>query len=216
MHKVAQIISWVFNPLLMPIYALFLVLYIPSDHVYYNPFCLFRMSDMAKLMVLYRFFLLCTLFPALFFIIMKKFEMIDSIEMNTQKERSKPIIVMFAFSLVLYVSTIIATQHVSFLPKYLFALPLSGVIVTFIFYFVNQWRKISIHAAAVGMLVGFLFAFILGHEEFQIWILAIAFVISGLVMSARLYLKKHTLEELIIGWGIGCFITFMVNNYYFF
>ncbi|MBL1279793.1 MAG: phosphatase PAP2 family protein [Fluviicola sp.] len=216
MQKVAQTISWVFNPLLMPIYALLLVMYIPSDHIYYNPYCMFRMPESNKLVILYRFFLLCTLFPGLAFFIMAKFGMVSSIEMNTQKERAKPILVMFIFSMLLYISTVIGTQHASFIPKYIFALPLSGAFVTLVFYFLNKWKKVSIHAAAVGMLVGFLFAYLLDHEEFEIGVLAIGFVLSGLVMSARLFLKKHTLEELIIGWIIGSFITFIVNYFYFF
>ena len=216
MQNLAKAISWIFNPLLMPIYALIIVMYVPSDHFFYNPYCMYRLPEYNKLLILYRFFLLCAAVPAMFFFILKRYGFINSIEMDERKERAIPIIIMFAFSLLLYISTVLGTQHSSFLPKYIYALPLSGVLITFVFYFLNKWKKISIHAAAAGILVGFVFAFILDHEEFHLWVLALSFVISGIVLSSRLYLEKHTLQETIIGWGIGSFITFGVNYFYFY
>ena len=50
----------------------------------------------------------------------------------------------------------------------MFSLPLSGVFVTAVFYIANYWKKISIHAAGGGILVGFILAYILIQSEYQL------------------------------------------------
>ena len=164
-----------------------------------------------KLNILIYFFLFGSMMPVLSFWFLLKYKIIDSIEMETQKERTIPIIVMFFYCLLVFGRFYADSLEINFYPKYLVTLPFAGVVVTFVFFFLNRWKKISIHAAGCGILVGFLFSYINGHSDYQVWILALAFVISGLVMSSRLYLKKHSLEELVIGWGIGTFVTFGVD-----
>ena len=61
---------------------------------------------------------------------------------------------------------------------------------------------------------GFLIAYAVEMEQFQLWILPFAIISSGLVMSARVYLEKHTLLEVVVGWFTGTFVTFAVNYYY--
>ena len=214
MSAISQFISWLFMPLLMPIYALLIVMYVPSDHYFYNPFCMYLLPQESKTAILYMFILFGVAAPGLSFYLLQRSNIIQSIEMDNRKERSIPIVVMFLYCLMLYVMFVYKSGHSSIIPKYIYALPLSGVFVTFIFFFINRWKKISIHAASSGILVGFIFAYMIEHSDYHLWILSLAFIISGLVMSARLYLEKHTLQELIIGWGIGSFVTFAVNFYY--
>ncbi len=216
MHNFAQAISWIFNPLLMPIYGLLLVMYIPSDHLTYNPYCMYYLPVENKISIVYIFLLFGFAAPGLSFYLLQRRNIIQSIEMDSRKERTIPIVIMFAYCLMLYILLLYLSKGSTLLPKYLYALPLSGVLVTFVFFFLNRWKKISIHSAASGILVGFILAYIIGHVEFKLIMLAIAIVISGLVMSARLFLEKHTLTETIIGWVIGAFITFSVNYFYFY
>ena len=214
MKLFANVISWVFNPLVLPIIALLLVMYVPSDHGFYNTYCFYNIHPNEKLRLLYHYGVFVCLAPALSFFLLKRNKIIQSIEMETQAERSAPIAIMFLYSLLLFGLYYYRSLLVPFYPKYFVTLPLAGVLVTFIFFFLNRWKKVSIHAAGCGILVGFLFSYIDGHTDYQLWIIALAFVISGLVMSARLYLKKHSLDELVIGWILGSFITFGIGFFF--
>tara|TARA_B110000285_G_scaffold86797_1_gene99446 strand:- start:1081 stop:1725 length:645 start_codon:yes stop_codon:yes gene_type:complete len=214
MKLFANVISWVFNPLVLPIIALIIVMYVPSDHGFYNTYCFYNIHPKEKLRLLYHYSIFVGIAPALSFYFLKRNKIIQSIEMETQAERSAPIAIMFLYSLLLFGLYYYRSLLVPFYPKYFVTLPLAGVIVTFIFFFLNRWKKISIHAASCGILVGFLFSYIDGHTDYQLWIIALAFIISGLVMSSRLFLKKHSLDELVIGWAIGSFITFGIGFFF--
>lgn len=216
MKLASQIISWVFMPLLMPIYALLLVMFIPSNIDFIqNTQCMYAMDFQFKKAFLYMFLIFCVLAPGVSILILKRRGIIASIDMDTQKERYIPILVMFIYCLVLffYINYLINVNRLT-VPKFLTTLPLSGVAVTAVFIIVNRWRKISIHAAASGILVGFILAYILQQVEYELWTFTLSLLVTGVVMSARLYLQKHTISEVIIGWFIGSFITFVINFWY--
>ena len=214
MTEAAQIVSWVFMPLFIPVYAIFIVMYVPSDHYFFNPNCIYYLSLEGKTALIFRFLLLGVVAPGVSFYILQRMKIISSIEMETRKERTIPIVVMFFYCLLLYSYQGYEGEMSPFLPKYIYSLPLSGMLVTFVFFFLNRWKKISIHAASAGILVGFLLAFAVQHHDYQMWIIAFGFIVSGLVMSARLFLNKHTLFEVLLGWAVGSFITFIVNILY--
>jgi len=214
MEKLAHFISWVFNPLTLPIYALMMVMYIPSDHQFFEPYCIYLIPDESKIAILKMFIFFGVAAPGVVFYWMYKNNQIESIEMNTQKERRLPIIFMFIFCTMLYLLILFFSGKSSILPSYIFSLPLSGAIVAAVFYFLNRWKKVSLHSASAGIMVGFIFAFILHHSAFQMWMLSLTFLISGLIMTTRLYLKKHSLNEVVIGWVLGTFITFTTVYFY--
>ena len=214
MRILSEVISWVFMPLFMPIYALALVMFVPSNQDYFfNIDCLFTLSLSGKFALLYWFFVFSVAMPGISFIILQRTKVIGSLELEERRERSIPIVIMLTYCLALYLLFVFKVGH-GYISKFAFSLPLSGVCVTAIFFFLNRWKKVSIHAGAAGILTGFILACILQHIEYQLWMFTLAIVISGLVLTARLYLEKHTLLELVIGWLTGTLITFGVNYFY--
>ena len=210
----AQVISWVFMPLFMPIYALLLVMFVPSNQDFlFNSDNLFLQPLQFKTALLTMFGIFCVLAPGISFLILQRYKLISSVEMETKKERTVPIIVMMLYCLALYVILVQITKGL-IVPKFIFALPLSGAVVTAIFLIVNRWKKISIHSGAAGIVTGFVLAYVLTQTEYQLWVFTVTILVAGLVMSARLYLQRHTISELIIGWMIGSFITFGINYFY--
>jgi membrane-associated phospholipid phosphatase len=93
-------------------------------------------------------------------------------------------------------------------------LPLSGAGVTGFFILLNQWKKVSIHSAGVGIFVGFILAYISVNMKFGVEMLIVTILLSGVVMAARSYLQKHTMQELLVGWLTGFIITFSINYFY--
>lgn len=214
MARISTLISWVFMPLLMPVYALLLVLYVPSNQdFFFNQDCMYTMPPEAKQAVISMFVVFCVLAPGISFLELRRRKIISSLEMDEQAERMYPILIMLMYCLVLYLLFLYKISS-NLVPKYIFALPLSGVLVTAVFAFVNRWYKLSIHAAAAGILSGFILAYLLAQTQYELWVLILSLVVSGVIMSARLYLKKHTLLEVLLGWGTGCFLTFVVNYLY--
>lgn len=216
MRIFSQIISWIFMPLLMPIYALLLVMFVPSNIDFMqNDQCMYAMDLQFKKAFLYMFLIFSVLAPGISFLLLKRSGIIGSLEMDERRERFVPILVMAIYCLVLffYVLYLIDANRL-IVPKFIVALPLSGAVVTTLFLIANRWKKISIHAAAAGILTGFVLAYILHQVEYQLWVFTLSIFISGLVMSARLYLQKHTFSEVLIGWCIGSFFTFAINYLY--
>ena len=214
MKILAEILSWVFLPLLTPVYGLLIAMYVISQ-----PFpvdaqeSLFLLPDSAKLAIFYMFLIFSVLAPAVSFVILRKQNIITTIDMENQKERNIPMFITLAYCLILYSVFIYISKEIA-LPKYVYALPFSGIFVTVIYTFINRWIKISLHAGGVGIMSGFLFAYAVEQAEFQFWILIFAIIASGLTISARLFLKKHTQLEVYTGWSLAVIMTFLVNYLY--
>jgi membrane-associated phospholipid phosphatase len=214
MKILAEVLSWVFLPLLMPVYGLLLAMYIPSNQDYlFNEDSLYFLRDDAKLAILYMFIIFSVIAPGLSFVILHKKKIITTIDMENQRERNIPMFIMLTYCLILYFLFMIKAQN-NILPKYIYALPLSGVFVTVIYTYINRWIKISLHGGGAGILTGFLFAYAIEQAEFQFWVLIFAIIASGLTISARLYLKKHTQTEVYTGWSLAVLMTFLVNYLY--
>ena len=218
MKLLSNIISWFFLPLFVPLMAFGMLLYLPShqEFILADQDCLYSIPvapQNQKMLLLLQYFLLSCLMPGLSLIIMRSFGMISTIEIDDRKERSIPILVTLMYTVLLYAVLVLRFGPFGF-PKYIYSFALSGVFVGVIYYFVNLWTKVSVHAGGTGIMCGFFIAYMLNHQEYEFWILPFAFVVSGLVMSARVYLQKHTMLQVIMGWCIGCFITFAVNYWY--
>lgn len=203
----AHFFSWIFLPLFMPSYGIILTMYVvsvPKDLAHAS---MFFMTPEMKTRLLLLFFLFSAAAPGLSFLALHQKKVISTIDIENQRERNIPLLVMMAYSLVLFLLFFFkAPDHV--LPIAFYALPLAGLFVTSIYMAINRWIKISLHAGGAGILVGFLFAYYLEQQQFNRWILPAAIFASGLTIAARLYLNKHRPIEVYTGWTLAVIITF--------
>jgi hypothetical protein len=195
----AHIFSWLFLPLLMPFYGLYLSLYIPSNEVSILAKSMHNIPFELKRQLLIIFFLFSTIAPSISFIALYRRKIITSIDIENQNERLLPLFIMFSDNI---------------LPKYLYALPLSGVIVTAVFIIINKWIKISLHSGGAGVLVGYLMIFMKEHTGFPMIYVLLAIIASGLTISARLYLAKHSTLEVYSAWLLAATITYSCCHFY--
>jgi hypothetical protein len=209
----AHLISWVFLPLLMPTYGILVTMYVPSIPKDLTQSSLYFLMPELKMRLILLFFLFSAVAPGLSFLALHQKKVISTIDIENQRERNIPLLVMMAYSLVLFLLFFVKAPK-SALPIAFYALPLSGFFVTAIFMGINKWIKISLHAGGAGILVGFLFAFFLEQQSFAIWILPIAIFVSGLTIAARLYLNKHRPVEVYTGWTLAVLITFFTHYIY--
>ena len=211
--RLSQIISWVFLPLFMPLYALIITMYIPSEEeVISNP-SLYLLSDEIKNQLLVLFFIFGTLAPGMSLILMYRRNLITTIEMDDRKERVMPLLIVLSYCLILFLLFFFKAPN-NVLPKYIYAVPLTGIIISMIFVGINNWSKISLHAAGAGILTGFLCAFSAQQLQFNYLIILVGFIISGLILAARLALNKHNPFQVYLGWTIAFVIAFCCNLYY--
>lgn len=197
----------------MPTYGLLLTLYIPSQQFNLDKDSLYLLNPDLKKQLLYLFFTFSALAPGISFFALHKRQIISTIDMENQRERNIPLIIMLAYCLVLYLMFVFKAPD-NVLPKYFYALPLSGALVTGTFMFINRWIKISMHAGGAGILVGYLMAFAKQQMHFEFWIIIAAVVASGLTIASRLYLNKHRPIEVYTGWTLAVFITYFCNDLY--
>ena len=111
--------------------------------------------------------------------------------MDEKNERYLPIFIMGLYCAALFYLLYIKTEG-SILPKLIYLLPLSGAIISFFSLFLNRFIKVSLHATGAGILVGFIIAYFSFQEYFNFYILPLCIFLSGLVLSSRYFLEKHT------------------------
>ncbi len=191
MEKLSRIISAVFSPLLIPTYAIIIVLWTTI---------LFIVSFNSKLGVIGMTFAITCLIPAAVIFILYKLKLVSDSGLNRQNERLIPysITALCYFALAYYLKTIHS-------PQWLFMFMAGAGIATIISAIVNRWWKISAHGAAVGGLIAMIFC--LSYLQVNIvslkWLLYASVLVAGAVGTSRLILERHTLWQVIAGIANG-------------
>ena len=212
MKYLAHFFSWVFLPLLMPSYGILISLFVPAYSTNIEMTSLYFAPIESKWALFTIFFLFSVVAPGVSFILLHRFKVISTIDIERQGERSLPLVIMLVYSLVLFF-LLVYKAGAGTLPRYFYALPLSGVAVTSIFLLINRWIKISLHGAGAGILLGFLIIFTRAQDAFSIWWVLSALLAAGLTMAARLYLQKHTSLEVYTGFIFALLITAGIHQF---
>lgn len=208
MNKISQTISWVFLPFSMPIYALLIAFYIESYSFKSYNYNLWILNDDAKSALLSIFFIFTVVAPGLSYIVLRKQNIISSIEMDERKERFVPISIMFLYCLALFILMFFKLNSSEF-PKIIYLFPLSGAFSSLLMLVINNFIKISLHACGAGIFLGFLLAYF-GHLSFyNFYIIPLSIILCGTILSARFYLQKHNIIELAAGFFTGGLTTFV-------
>ena len=211
--RISQIISWVFLPLFMPLYALMVTLYTPSSEKILSNASLYELPDELKTQLLFLFIIFGTIAPGISFILMYRRGLITTIEMDNRNERSTPLFIVLSYCLILFLLFCFKAPNLV-LPRYIYALPLTGTIISVLFIVINLRTKISLHAAGTGILTGYFCAYAVQQIHFNYLLILMALMISGLVLSARLVLNKNTPFHFYLGWALGFVVAFVCNLYY--
>jgi hypothetical protein len=200
MSALLKSISYIFHPLLMPFLG---VVFYFSKSPRFIPLPIIK----AKLFSLA---LLTIILPILLFFGLKKTRGVNTIYLETTKERIIPlilncIIIFFVVKRVLPLNEIVELYYffIGILLSTLACLILS--ILKF---------KVSIHmVASAGVLLFFIAISIYFNININSTI-ALFFIIIGAIASSRLHLKAHTNIELIIGFFVGVIPQLILLNYW--
>jgi hypothetical protein len=209
MKNLSTAISWLFMPLIMPVYALLITMYIPSfESGFYQRNTLFFLSPDLKLAILALFGLFSFLAPALSLHFLKRSKIISSIEVDVQKERSVPMIItaLYAafFSWFLWNKT-----PEGILPLQVHLFPLGSFAAIIIALIVNGFEKVSLHGLGAGMFLAYIVSYYQLQIYYPLWIIFASTLLCGLILTSRLYLQKHSLKQVFLGFGIGFVVLYL-------
>jgi len=197
----AQIISYLFHPLIMPTLGVSYIFYSGS----YISFMPSEVKKIILIVISANTFGLPLLVIPLFY----QFGVIKSYTMETNRERVLPL----AFTLIPYIFSV----------YFIYRIPLPNVIGTFILgasaivgvaLIVSLKWKISLHLLATGGLVGFLIAFSLKFYIDVFLPLLVLLFISGILASARLLLSTHKPSQIYVGFVTGFILMFLTITYF--
>ena len=215
---ISRILSLVFHPLLI-------LLYIFLFGVATNPY-FFGFQEFSDKVILFLFVFFTGFFiPLISILMMRALNLIPDLTMEGKKERIFPYIATGIF----YLWLLINIWSNPDIPVMIRGGVLGLVIALFLSFFINNFERLSAHAAGMGNLLAFVLiaGLFFSLEQFSIgfngssieldWVLvfALVFIISGAVGTARLLLKKHNISELIPGYFIGFmsqWIAFFILN----
>mgnify|MGYP000642076656 CR=1 FL=1 len=200
-HTIAKIISVVFNPLLMPTYAL-LILFTTNTYFTFLPF------EAKKAIFLTTFISTCLL-PLAFIPLFMYQRLIRNIEMENKRERLIP----FSVVTILYFVSYFLMKEMGVPPTILKLILAGGFLILIIVLITLRW-KISVHMAGIGALSATLVAFTIILKADFIAFLLISLLIAGILGTARMALKSHTPQEVYAGFGLG--VTVLSLTYFMF
>lgn len=202
MKKFSEIISALFSPLLIPTYSMALI----------GTLTIFNMLPTELIWTSVGIiFVITFLIPVSAIIALYKGGIIKDPGLNTRTERTLPYIVTtlcYAGS-----SFFLYKANAPLLLPMFFA---GGSLACAINIIVNRWWKISAHAAAIGGLVALMFRIVEYHYaiyNLNIWLSAVI-ILAGLVMTARVYLGRHTLWQVLAGFANGFLCVYLLSYFH--
>lgn len=191
----ASVLSVLFHPLLLPTYAVALIMLLAPHFFAHLSSVNFNLSIIIV-------FIFTFIFPVVSILIMRGLDVISSFEMQDAKERIFPIIAIGSFYIWMYFffkPTYRQTMASTLVSNML----LGAIIAIFFSFIINLFKKISLHAMGMGSLVAIAFSLIsISAYDIRFLLMGII-VLAGMVGTARLILKAHTQDEIWIGYLIG-------------
>ncbi|MEY4931508.1 MAG: hypothetical protein RI909_2232 [Bacteroidota bacterium] len=197
MRTAAQILSILFHPLLLATYLVTMIgFYFPT---------MLSITPQSFKIVLGFVFCFTFLLPVVNIIMFRYFGTISSYTLHARSERLIPFVaiaIIYVVMVFLFYTKLPLSQNFNKLMVIVTTLVVFSAVVTFLY-------KVSIHSLAACGMIGILLPLNKALENnILLWPTAIALVIAGLVMSARLYLNAHTFNEVIMGAVAGFSIGF--------
>ncbi len=201
-----QSVSSIFHPLLFPTYGTLLILIV-------NPNLYGHFPDRLHIVWLIIVFALTFLFPVIWLFMMKRLEMIDSLQLITAKERIIPFVATATF--YLWTTWMFKPNVAMKVPPnaLVFFMMAGATLAVFFGFFINLFFKISIHAIAAGCLLGLTLS-IVKFSTYDLRLVMVGVILlAGIIGTARLYLNAHDARQVFMGYLVGFtgqFVSFTI------
>jgi len=190
---IAKIISWIIQPLLMPVMGFAALMF--GYKIFMN-----NISILHKLQFLAFIASFTFVIPVIALLFLKAGNFISNIETPNKKERQLPMLIV---AITYLVFTYLLQSKLN-LDKLFTEVMLSMSVLVLFLTIITYFWKISIHAASISGIVGLSFSFsVTIYSQVMFYILIGSLFVAGLVMTARLYLNAHNILQIIAGSLLG-------------
>jgi hypothetical protein len=164
-------------------------------------------SDLGRIFL--TVFINTFLFPLIAILLIWRLGFVKSLKMESQQERLVP----FITSGALYIWTYIVFRK-SGLPEILNIVILGATIALFALFLISIFRKVSLHASAMGCLFILTLALcLLSQSDHHALLIGIA-ISGGIICSCRLLLEAHNTSEVSLGYFIGVMSQLVALKFY--
>jgi hypothetical protein len=188
---IANFLSTVLSPLLMPTYGVFLTLWV-------SILCLLPYG--TRVSVLLVCMGITCILPLIFLSVLRHFRLVKDLHVNDRKERLIPYLFATLCSAV-------AAYYLYYChsPQWFIMFMVGTAVTELVMALVNLKWKISAHMAGIGGIVALVYQLhAQGLSAFDLfWLLCIVVMIAGLLGSARLVLRRHDSWQVLAGVVVG-------------
>ncbi len=191
MRVASQAVSVILHPLVMPTLGLL---------CYYTFFPSIAQLDDVDLFkqIFYRMVFLTLLLPLSSVYIMMRFGKISSLFIEEKKERSWPLLITAG----IYLAALYLLSN-RLVPAFIQLFLMGAVASMIVAVLINIKWKISLHMIGIGGLCGALTSlYFVTQEGNPLWLVT-AFILAGVLGTARLLLNAHTSMQILSGFALG-------------
>ena len=188
---VANFLSTVLSPLLMPTYGVFLVLWV-------SVLCLLPYG--TRVAVLLICMGITCILPLIFLSVLRHFKLVKNLHVDIREQRFIP----YLFTVLCYA---VAAYYLYYChsPQWFVMFMVGSAITVLLMALINLKWKITAHMAGIGGVVALLYQLhVQGLSAFDLlWLLCFVIIVAGALGSARLALRRHGLWQVLAGAVLG-------------
>ncbi|MBO4370813.1 MAG: phosphatase PAP2 family protein [Paludibacteraceae bacterium] len=187
--KFANIVSWVFQPLVVPFYGLVALWFAPFFYDY---------APQTKLSLLALLAFALVLIPLLCYLLMRKIDFIKTPQADNRLERTG----IYAITVFCYLVAgfILMYTHVGHVYTFVVFVMAACLMVLSV---INFFWKISAHAMGMGAMLSAMLMLMWYNQTDRPFIYIVWILLTGLVCAARLQVRAHTPAQLVAGFSVG-------------
>ena len=191
LYIVSRMVSALFNPFITPLVIFIMLLF----------FTYLRILPLAfKLIILSMVTSFTMVLPMLTIYIFQRINGWRLKDLRVRERRFFP----YGLTILCYVTCLI-TMNRMHLSRYLWGIILAALLCMVICTLINLKWKISTHTASSGLFIGVLLSYSLIFNFNPVWWLCVCILLAGLIGSARIIVRQHTLNEVCAGFFVGIF-----------
>jgi hypothetical protein len=185
----ARVVSLIFTPFYLPLVGLVILF----SFSYMN-----LLPWEYRLMVMSLVYFFTILLPTFLIHLYRRIQGWTRMELGDKRRRIVPYMIsIICYLMCLYVLESLQIYH------FVLSIVIGALVVQITCAIINIWWKISTHTAAVGGVAGALFAFAYEFGFNPVWWSCVVFIVAGILGSARMILRQHSLPQVVGGFGIG-------------
>ena len=187
----ANFLTTVLSPLLMPTYGVFLALWV-------SVLCLLPYG--TRVSVLLMCMGITCILPLIFLSVLRHFKLVKDLHVEVREQRLIPyLFTVFCYLLAAYF------LYYRPSPQWFIMFMVGSALTVLVMAAINLKWKISAHMAGIGGVIALIYQIhVMGLSAFDLfWVLSFFIILAGMLGTARLALKRHDIWQVLAGVVVG-------------